>query len=241
MVDSKSSTAVSVTHEWGALKEAIVGIGEDIMIPDWIEGYGEYITPKVADLAKRNAGKMLRDVDSKSEERTIEQIEGLVDVLKDNDVKVYRSTRLTEEEFQYLGNLRRGNGQLYPRDPIVVIGNNIIETSLQDIVRRKERFGIRRALETRILQSNANYVSMLEPYPGSNGGAGSSQSPFLEGGDVLLNGHEIFVGISGHGSNEAGDWLRNFLGPQYRIQPISLSRHSLHLDTVSSRPSGNLP
>lgn len=233
MVDPKLSTAVSVTHEWGALKESIVGIGEDIMIPEWIEGYGEYITPKVADLAKRNAGKMLRDVDSKSEERTIEQVEGFVDVLKDNGVKVYRSTRLTEEEFQYLGNLRRGNGQLYPRDPIVVIGNNIIETSLRDIVRRKERFGIRRALEARIHQSNANYVSMLEPYPVSGDSAGFSQSPFLEGGDVLLNGHEIFVGISGHGSNEAGvDWLRNFLGPQYRIQPISLSRHSLHLDTA---------
>jgi hypothetical protein len=89
------------------------------MIPDWIEGYGEYITPNVADFAKHNAGKMLRDVDSKSEERTIEQVEGLVDVLKDNGVKVYRSTRLTEEEFQYLGNLRRGNGQLYPRERIV--------------------------------------------------------------------------------------------------------------------------
>ena len=49
----------------------------------------------------------------------IEQVEGLVDVLKDKGVKVYRSTRLTEEEFQYLGNLRRGNGQLYPRERIV--------------------------------------------------------------------------------------------------------------------------
>jgi hypothetical protein len=44
----------------------MVGIGQDIMIPDWVEGYGEYITPNVADFAKHNAGKMLRDVDSKS-------------------------------------------------------------------------------------------------------------------------------------------------------------------------------
>jgi hypothetical protein len=37
------------------------------MLPDWIDRYGEYITPEVADFARRNAGKMLRDVDPKSE------------------------------------------------------------------------------------------------------------------------------------------------------------------------------
>jgi hypothetical protein len=218
MKESGSANTFNVNHEWGALKEAIVGIGEDIMIPDWIEGYGKWMTAKESDFFKRNPGKMLRDVDPKLEERTIEQIEGLVDTLKDNGVKVYRPVRLTEEEVQFLGNLRRGNFPIYPRDPVVVIGNNFIETSLQDIVRRKERFGIRKALDTRIHQSNSSYASMPEPYPVSSGSTAFSQTPFLEGGDVLLNGNEIFVGISGHGSNIAGvDWLRNFLGSQYRI------------------------
>ena len=56
---------------------------------------------------------------------------------------------------------------------------------------------------------------------------------FLEGGDVLLAGEDVYVGHSGHATNEAGiAWLRASLGPGYRVHAIALDRSYLHLDCV---------
>jgi N-dimethylarginine dimethylaminohydrolase len=55
--------------------------------------------------------------------------------------------------------------------------------------------------------------------------------PFLEGGDVLLNGFEIYVGMSGCASDMAGtDWLQALLGERYRVIPVALRSNVLHLD-----------
>jgi N-dimethylarginine dimethylaminohydrolase len=55
--------------------------------------------------------------------------------------------------------------------------------------------------------------------------------PFLEGGDTLLNGYEIYVGMSGCASDMVGiDWLQALLGPKYRVIPVALKSDVLHLD-----------
>ena len=55
--------------------------------------------------------------------------------------------------------------------------------------------------------------------------------PFLEGGDTLLNGREIYVGMSGCASDMAGiDWLQALLGERYRVIPVALKSDVLHLD-----------
>jgi N-dimethylarginine dimethylaminohydrolase len=120
-----------------------------------------------------------------------------------------------------------------------VIGNNVIETSLREFERRKERFGIRRAIQDRLTDSNANWVSMPQAEPVRSAGYGPG--PFLEGGDVLLVGRNIYAGYSGHGSNLAGiQWLQRFLGSEYRVHPIRLKRGFLHLDVVLSLPRPGL-
>jgi N-dimethylarginine dimethylaminohydrolase len=57
--------------------------------------------------------------------------------------------------------------------------------------------------------------------------------PFLEGSDMLLNGREIYVGISRCASDLAGaDWLQALLGTQYRVIPVAMRSNVLHLDWV---------
>jgi glycine amidinotransferase len=57
--------------------------------------------------------------------------------------------------------------------------------------------------------------------------------PFLEGGDTLLNGREIYVGISGCASDLAGvDWLQALLGDKYRVLAVAMKSNVLHLDCV---------
>jgi N-dimethylarginine dimethylaminohydrolase len=61
--------------------------------------------------------------------------------------------------------------------------------------------------------------------------SGGVEGPFLEGGDTLLNGLEVYVGISGCASDLAGiDWLQALLGDKYKVIPIAMRSNVLHLD-----------
>jgi N-dimethylarginine dimethylaminohydrolase len=63
------------------------------------------------------------------------------------------------------------------------------------------------------------------------GSPGCVDGPFLEGGDTLLNGYEVYVGISGCASDLAGaDWLQALLGDKYRVIPVAMKSNVLHLD-----------
>jgi glycine amidinotransferase len=138
-----------------------------------------------------------------------------------------------------LENFKVGTQQIFTRDPILVIGNNVVETSMREPERRKERFGIRHAIEDRIIDDNINWVSMPQAIPAREDGYGPG--PFLEGGDVLLVGRDIYVGYSGHASNLAGiHWLQRFLGRGYHVHPVQLKRGFLHLDVVLSLPRPGL-
>ncbi len=135
---------------------------------------------------------------------------------------------------RYLGEDKHLRLTMYPRDEVVVIGNNYIETSLQNPGRRSTRWAIRRTISERLERSDAQIVSMLEPSPSGDGA-------FLESGDVFLMGRDILVGRSGNGSNTAGTkWLQRYLGEEYRVHQVPLSSNFLHLDCVLCTPRPGL-
>ncbi|WP_406657018.1 arginine deiminase-related protein [Methanolobus sp. ZRKC2] len=232
-------TAIKVHHEWGKLKEAIVGTAVSMRIPEWSDEY-EFVTPEVQQFIKENQGKLLKDADNDLYENSVAQMDAFVKLLESLGVVVHRAEPLTADEEDFLVNFKKGVQQCFTRDPVLVIGNNVIETSMREFDRRKERFGIRRALEKRLEDSNANWISMPQAVP-VRGTGGYGPGPFLEGGDVLLVGHDIYAGYSGHGSNLAGiQWLQRFLGTEYKVHPIRLKRGFLHLDVVLSLPRPGL-
>ena len=48
-----------------------------------------------------------------------------------------------------------------------------------------------------------------------------------------MDGFNVFVGMSGNATSEAGaEWLRQFLGPQYKVWVIRLKPDRFHLDWV---------
>jgi N-dimethylarginine dimethylaminohydrolase len=224
---------IGVHHEWGALREAIVGIGDGVTIPTWTEEY-VFLTPQAQTLIKAHQGKRVQDVDPALYERIVEQVASLVATLERRGIVVHRPRPVNADELRYLAHIRPGISQVFTRDPVLVIGNYVIETGMRDPVRRRERFGIRPVLDQHLSGREAIYVSMPEPYP-VVATAGFGPGPFLEGGDVLLNGLEIFVGVSGHGSNEAGiRWLQALLGPRYTVHAVRLHPQILHLDCALS-------
>lgn len=229
---------IKVHHEWGTLKEAVVGTAVSLRVPNWSDEY-EFLTPEIQQFVKDNQAKLMKEAAPDWYDQSVSQMDSLVALLEARGVIVHRAKPLTADEEDFLRQYKAGIQQCFTRDPILVIGNNVIETSLREFERRKERFGIRRAIEQRLVSSNANWVSMPQAAPVREVGYGPG--PFLEGGDVLLVGRDIYAGYSGHASNLAGiQWLQRFLGPEYRVHPIRLNRGFLHLDVVLSLPRPGL-
>lgn len=211
-------------HEWGKLREVVIGVSaaEDFVV--FHEESIRWMPPDVADFSRRNAGRRLVDIDPDWARRCEQQVDSLADLVAREGVAVHRPERLTGVERTFLA--PNGEGlQLFPRDPMIVIGNHVIDASLRLKCRQRERYGLRSIVQKAVQTHGARWSSVPLGSPGCVDG------PFLEGGDTLLNGHEVYVGMSGCASDMAGiDWLQALLGEPYRVIPVAMKSNVLHLD-----------
>jgi glycine amidinotransferase len=213
-----------VHHEWGRLREVVIGISpaQDFVL--FHEESARWMAPDVADLARKNAGRRLIDVDADWAKRCEQQVDALAELVAREGVTVHRPERLEGETRTFLAPHGEG-AQLFARDPLIVIGDHVIESSLRLICRQRERYGLRLVVQRVVQQRGARWSSVPLGTPGCVDG------PFLEGGDVLLNGDEVYVGMSGCASDIAGiDWLQALLGERYRVIPVAMRSNVLHLD-----------
>ena len=136
--------------------------------------------------------------------------EAFVDVLERHGVEVLRPRPLTEAE--RAADPAEGAANLFVRDPFFTVGNAIIEASFFHRYRRDEVLPVRQILMDEARGEDVLYFAT--PHPSSEEVEGTPLGPFLEGGDVLILGNRVFVGMSGHASNEVGcEWLRRVLDP----------------------------
>lgn len=248
LLDGASTVAgvsLGVAHEWGTLNEAVVG-SPYVKIP-------ENLSPEVRRWFPRkwqaffgaHAGKTLAEADPAFYRRMDRQMTAVMKVLTDRGVTVHRAPEMTRVELEYMDSAFPACGsQLYPRDPLLTVGDRFIETELLFPFRRRERFGIRRALDRRFAQAKMARVSMPPLVPPPVYGRGTApwgRGAVLEGGDVLVLGRDILVGLSGNASNPEGvRWLAEYLGAGYRVHGVRLSPHVLHLDCCLSIPKEGL-
>ena len=238
-----SGKPVSVHHEWGTLKEAVCGI-PNIMFPKKLpKAAYNYAPTEGIKFMEANAGKFLEEADPEMFKKAKGQLDATVAILEERGVKVHRPRPVDNAELAYLDNIFPVCiTQFFSRDPMVVIGNRFIETELCFPLRRRERFGIRRAIADRLADSDAQVVSMPPAKPSPEAEDGSwGPGPFLEGGDVFLIGRDIYVGNSGNASNSAGvKWLAQYLGSEYRVHEVKLDKKYLHLDCALATPREGL-
>ena len=206
---------VSVETEWDRLRAVIVGRGDDAKFP---------LTPiatmeEVLETPQPNA-----DVDPELERRLVDQLDGLATLLEAQGVLVFRPSPLSPAEKAYLGYLETGGGLIFMRDPLLAVGRQLIELAMRPRYRRKEIFALRPLLMDLFESGLADYSSMPTPAP-------EAERLFLEGGDVLLGGRDVLVGISGIASDfDGARWLQNTLGQDYRVHTVRLRPDILHLD-----------
>jgi glycine amidinotransferase len=110
----------------------------------------------------------------------------------------------------------RRSAPLFVRDPLIVVGDQAIDASLRAPARQHERLDIGR-----------------DKASAPRGGANGVDGPYIEGGDVLVNGREIYAGMSGRASDMAGiDGLEALVGAHYRVIAMALRSSVLHLQDV---------
>ncbi|MDP1837898.1 MAG: hypothetical protein Q8N31_21625 [Reyranella sp.] len=211
-------------HEWGKLREVVIGISpaEDFVV--FYEESQRWLVPPGDAFSRQHAGRRLTDIDAEWAARIERQVDALAELVAREGVVVHRPERLKGDERTFLAPNGEG-AQLFARDGMIVVGNHVIDASLRLKCRQRERYGLRPIIQQAAQQRGARWSSVPLGSPGCVDG------PFLEGGDTLLNGHEIYVGISGCASDLAGaDWLQALLGDAYRVIPVAMKSNVLHLD-----------
>lgn len=105
------------------------------------------------------------------------------------------------------------NEQVFTRDIAFVIGEKLFISNMQRDIRKKEVAVLMNWL-----------VENEVPYE-------VCELPSIEGGDVIVDGKQVWVGVSGRTSRAAIHALQAEL-PNYNISPIRLREDILHLDCV---------
>ncbi len=255
-VSTRSANAVEpsvcVDYEYGDLKEVIVGLPYGMspsLEAKWFADALKVLPKDEADYARQTAGmlwtEMINPETEKSETMMLEEEnQAFIKILKSLGVKIYRPTEITVDFIRkHYGSdvLLNGFSQDFPRDNMAVIGNNVIEFNLRTPIRKVDISGFRDILSEKCFDSTVKWFSMphtelLKP--------ARADSPFLEGGDVIVLGRTVLVGNTENpsvGSNEAGyKWLKNILGDQYKVKRVRLVESVLHLDCVLSVPRSGL-
>lgn len=211
-------------HEWGTLREVVIGIApaEDVVI--FYEDSMRWLPEAELARGRKYAGRRLIDIDPDLAHRMQRQVDALAELVAREGVTVHRPERLRGAERTFLAPNGEG-AQLFPRDPMIVVGEHVIDASLRLLCRQRERYGLRPLIQRMVADRGARWSSVPLGSPGCVDG------PFLEGGDTLLNGYEVYVGMSGCASDMAGiDWLQALLGARYRVIPVALRSNVLHLD-----------
>lgn len=240
---SATAGAIWVEHEFGTLTEVIVGRPEGLTLPVLTEEMASEIdelNQLGPEFITSGQGKLLVDFAPALAARIAAQVDGLAALLQARGLTVHRPRPLTEAEQLYPGNGQPGGSLIFMRDPIVVIGDRIIELAMRYPFRRRQKFTLRETLQHRAAEDGALFVAMPEPKPIPME-AGWGDGPFLEGGDVLLNGHHVYIGLSGHASSTSGAaWLQRLLGNGHAVETVAVSKGFIHLDCVLSLPRPGL-
>ncbi len=227
----KTARKIGVYNEWGRLRETVVGIVDDTVEMDYFPAM-KWLPKWEVDLLKQAAGKKTADFGPEILARLREQIERHVKVLQDHGVAVHRTRPLAHPEEQgFLTEIQRGTMLFGGADFFRVVGTKVILlNSFRYPFRRKQVWAVRPVLEELIKGADVTYAASPPPSPHY-----ADDDLYLENGDIMADGSNVYVGISGNASSPRGvEWLKQFLGPEYKIHVIRLAPERFHLDWVLS-------
>ncbi len=239
---------VNSHNEWDPLEEVIVGGLDNAMFPDWTTINEVTVAPgEWHEVEKRVGGKGIAypqhfvnaAMKSRAEFIRILEAEGVR--VRHVDATPFQQPFATPQ-WQVSSGFCAAN----PRDPFLVIGNEIIETPMADRARYFESWAYR-SLFKEYFHAGAKWTAAPKPqlldelYAADYSVPASHEAmrymvtefePVFDAADCVRCGRDIFMQQS-NVTNRAGiTWLQRHLGDQYRVHEIkNRSPEAIHIDT----------
>ncbi|MFF2698185.1 amidinotransferase [Streptomyces cyaneofuscatus] len=236
---------VSSHNEWDPLEEIIVGRLDDATIPSSHPVVSCNIPPWAARIQGLAAG---RKYPRRLIEPAQQELDGFVSLLHSLGITVTRPDAVDHRRrFATPDWASRGFCNTCPRDSMLVIGDEIIETPMAWPCRYFETHSYRRILKD-YFRRGARWTAAPKPQltdelfekdfrtPGADEPMRyilTEFEPVFDAADFVRAGRDLFVTRSNVTNGMGIEWLRRHLGPGYRIHEIeSRCRTPMHIDTT---------
>jgi N-dimethylarginine dimethylaminohydrolase len=232
--------AVWSCNEWDPLEEVIVGNPLRARFPtaDRSTQLAEFPGRPLSDIPQGAFPQSVID-------ETEEDLNEFVGVLEDLGVTVRRpETWPHEARFATVHWESGGYYNYCPRDILLVIGDQIIETPNVIRSRALETFSYR-AMMVDYLKSGAKWYAAPKPMlldslfeVDPNRPTPRDDEPAFDAANVLRLGRDLIYLVSGTGNELGGQWLQTILGTKFRVHFLKDVYYGSHIDStfVALRP-----
>jgi N-dimethylarginine dimethylaminohydrolase len=227
-------------NEWDPLEEVIVGNPLNARFPyaDRSTQLAEYPDRPLSEIPR---GPFPQKIIDEAEE----DLQDFIQALEKQGVTVKRpDTWPHEAKFSTINWESEGYYNYCPRDIMLVIGDQIIETPNVIRSRAQETFSYRKLLLD-YMKSGAKWygapkpmlldslfdVDMSKPTP-------RNDEPAFDAANVLRFGRDILYLVSATGNEMGGHWLQSILGEEFRVHFLKDVYYGSHIDStfVALRP-----
>jgi N-dimethylarginine dimethylaminohydrolase len=227
-------------NEWDPLEEVIVGnpLNARYPTPDRSSRLAEFSDRSLAEIPRG-------PFPQKVIEETEEDLNEFVKVLASSGVTVKRpETWPHEAKFSTIHWEAQGYYNYSPRDILLVIGDQIIETPNVIRSRAQETFSYR-ALLIDYMRSGAKWYSAPRPMlldslfeADLNRPTPLNDEPAFDAANVLRFGRDLIYLVSATGNELGGHWLQAILGDKFRVHFLKDVYYGSHIDStiVALRP-----
>ena len=228
-------------NEWDPLEEVIVGnpLHARFPTPDLSTQLAEFSDRSLADIP-------LGPFPQRIVEETEEDLNEFVQILEKQGVTVKRpETWPHEAKFSTVHWEAEGYYNYCPRDILLVIGDQIIETPNVIRSRAQETFSYRKLL-IEYLRSGARWYGAPKPmlldslFEGADMEKPTPRNdePAFDAANVLRFGEDLIYLVSATGNELGGQWLQSILGDKFRVHFLKDVYYGSHIDStlVALRP-----
>ena len=240
-LNAERRSAVWSCNEWDPLEEVIVGnpLNARFPTPD--------VSTQVAEFPDRSLAEIPRGpFPPRVIEETEEDLNQFVETLEDVGVTVRRPrTWPHEATFSTIHWQAQGYYNYCPRDVMMVVGDQIIETPNVIRSRSQETYSYR-GLLMEYMASGARWISAPKPmlldslFEGIDMDRPTPRNdePAFDAANVLRLGEDLIYLVSATGNEIGGQWLRSILGDRYRVHFLKGVYYGSHIDStlVALRP-----
>jgi len=227
---------VSVNNEWGKLKEVFVGTIDNANMPK----HG--VDLHAINYADKDRIPYIEqgNFDDKVYEETYEDLENLVKILKDLNIKVRRPEVINTENVISNGFWKTDQYYTFcPRDTVTVIGNTILESPMTLRSRQYETYCFRDQF-IEYMNEGARWISAPKPMLKDDSYQRTDltkltlteREPVFDAANILRSNNDILYLVSNTGNKLGGKWLQNLLGDQYKVHILENMYSYSHLDST---------